>query len=89
MEFFSPSDIPDEVFLMNSLRCGRVLTVNERHVWRWTGFHFGVDLLMITDGLTLSIKRNHRSEFEQLLSLQTSRHVAIRYYSSETEYNVD
>ncbi|KAJ8954095.1 hypothetical protein NQ318_004400 [Aromia moschata] len=73
-----PSDVSDEVFLANSLRCGRVLSVNERHVWRWTGFHFGVDLLMITDGVTLSIKRNHRSEFEQLLSLQTSRHVAIR-----------
>ncbi|KAJ8979577.1 hypothetical protein NQ317_019152 [Molorchus minor] len=58
--------------------CGRVLSVNERHVWRWTGFHFGMDLLMITDGINLSIKRNHRSEFEQLLSLQTLRHVAIR-----------
>lgn len=53
--------------------------VNERHVWRWTGFHFGIDLLMMTDGLTLSVKRNHRSEFEQLLSFQTTRHIAIRY----------
>ncbi|XP_057671514.1 protein germ cell-less [Diorhabda carinulata] len=73
-----PRDISDEIFLASSLRCGRILTVNERHVWRWTGFHFGVDLLMITDGSTISIKRNHRSEFEQLLSLQTTRHVAIR-----------
>ncbi|KAG5887937.1 hypothetical protein JTB14_003032 [Gonioctena quinquepunctata] len=73
-----PMEVSDEVFLASSLRCGRVLSVNERHVWRWTGFHFGVDLLMITDGVTLSIKRNHRSEFEQLLSLQTTRHVAIR-----------
>ncbi|XP_072382553.1 protein germ cell-less isoform X1 [Diabrotica undecimpunctata] len=73
-----PSDISDEVFLATSLRCGRVLTAKERHVWRWTGFHFGVDLLMITDDSTISIKRNHRSEFGQLLSLQTTRHVAIR-----------
>ncbi|XP_019872277.1 protein germ cell-less isoform X2 [Aethina tumida] len=73
-----PSGVPQETFLTSSLRCGRVLQVNERHVWRWTGFHFGVDLLMITDGLTLSIKRNHRSEFEQLLSFQTVRQIAIR-----------
>ncbi|CAH1155286.1 unnamed protein product [Phaedon cochleariae] len=73
-----PNEISDDTFLATSLRCGRLLTLNERHVWRWTGFHFGVDLLMITDGVTLSIKRNHRSEFEQLLSMQASRHVAIR-----------
>ncbi|CAH0547623.1 unnamed protein product [Brassicogethes aeneus] len=73
-----PTNVPNEVFLSNSLRCGRILQVNERHVWRWTGFHFGIDLLMITDGMTLSIKRNHRSEFEQLLSFQTSRQVTIR-----------
>lgn len=50
----------------------------EKHIWRWTGFHYGMDLLMITDGATISIKRNHRPEFEQLLSLQTIRHIAIR-----------
>ncbi|CAG9864340.1 unnamed protein product [Phyllotreta striolata] len=73
-----PGEVSNEVFLATSLRCGRVLSVNERHVWRWTGFHFGVDLLMITEGSTISIKRNHRSEFEQLLSLQATRHIAIR-----------
>lgn len=73
-----PVEVRDEVFLAKSLRCGRILPVNERHVWRWTGFHYGIDLLMITDGNSLSIKRNHRSEFEQLLSFQTTRTVAIR-----------
>ncbi|CAH1372628.1 hypothetical protein MTP99_014104 [Tenebrio molitor] len=73
-----PREVLNEIFLETSLRCGRILLVNERHVWRWTGFHFGMDLLMVTDGFTLSVKRNHRSEFEQLLSFQTLRHVAIR-----------
>ncbi|EFA01245.1 protein germ cell-less [Tribolium castaneum] len=73
-----PSEVSNELFLETSLRCGRILMVNERHVWRWTGFHFGMDLLMMTDGYTVSVKRNHRSEFEQLLSFQTSRHIAIR-----------
>lgn len=75
---FRPADIKDEVFLSTSLRCGRIINVNERHVWRWTGFHFGVDLVMLADGGSLAIKRNQRSDSEQLLSLQTVRHVAIR-----------
>lgn len=76
--FLRPDDILNEVFLANSLRCGRTLTVKEKHIWRWTGFHYGMDLLMITDGSAISIKRNHRPEFEQLLSLQTIRNIAIR-----------
>lgn len=68
----------EQVFLDRSLRCGRILNEKERHMWRWTGFHYGMDLLMITDGITLSIKRNHRPEFEQLLSFQTIRRITIR-----------
>ncbi|XP_066250240.1 protein germ cell-less [Euwallacea similis] len=73
-----PSEVSEALFLKESIRCGRVINSKDRHVWRWTGFHFGVDLLMVTDNNTVSIKRNHRSEFEQLLSFQTTRHVAIR-----------
>ncbi|XP_044761977.1 protein germ cell-less-like [Coccinella septempunctata] len=73
-----PSSMEHQFFLHNSLRCGRVLKVKERHVWRWTGFHFGMDLIMFTDGITLSIKRNNRSEYGQLLSLQSTRYVVIR-----------
>ncbi|XP_050301262.1 protein germ cell-less isoform X2 [Anthonomus grandis grandis] len=73
-----PVNVPDDFFLRESLRCGRIITSKERHVWRWTGFHFGLDLLMITHDNTVSVKRNHRSEFEQLLSFQTNRYVALR-----------
>lgn len=72
------SELADEMFLSKSLRCGRILNEKDRHMWRWTGFHYGMDLLMVTDGSTLSIKRNHRPEFEQLLSFQTVRRLAIR-----------
>ncbi|KAK9718091.1 hypothetical protein QE152_g23397 [Popillia japonica] len=58
------------------LRCGS--RAREKHMWRWTGFHYGVDLVMIADDRSLIVKRNHRPEFEQLLSLQTIRHVDIR-----------
>ncbi|KAK9877195.1 hypothetical protein WA026_016943 [Henosepilachna vigintioctopunctata] len=73
-----PNTLEDEFFLNNSLRCGRVLQQKERHVWRWTGFHFGMDLIMIMDGVTLSIKRNHRCEYGQLLSVQGTRYLVIR-----------
>lgn len=33
---------------------------------------------MIVDDKQLSIKRNHRTEFEQLLSMQSTRHITIR-----------
>lgn len=72
------SELVDELFLSKSLRCGRILNEKDRHMWRWTGFHYGMDLLMVTDGASLSIKRNHRPEFEQLLSFQTVRRLAIR-----------
>lgn len=79
MKTCRPGNVSDEVFYKTNMRCGRLLPNNGRHVWRWTGFHFGVDLLMILDDTRLSIKRNHRSEYEQLLSFQTARDIAIRY----------
>ncbi|XP_025836534.1 protein germ cell-less [Agrilus planipennis] len=72
------ADLSADLFLNKSLRCGRILNERGRHMWRWTGFHYGIDLLMITDCTTLSIKRNHRPEFEQLLSQQNSRNISIR-----------
>lgn len=73
-----PEECPDDQFLSIALRCGRTLTCKEKHMWRWTGFHYGLDLIMIADERTLAVKRNHRPEFEQLLSLQTIRHIIIR-----------
>lgn len=73
-----PIECTDAQFLSTSLRCGRTLESREKHMWRWTGFHYGVDLVMIADDRSLIVKRNHRPEFEQLLSLQTIRHVDIR-----------
>nr|XP_023015152.1 protein germ cell-less-like [Leptinotarsa decemlineata] len=74
-----PNEFPREMFLASSMRCGMVLPVKEKQCWRWTGFHFGIDLVMISEGSNISIKRNNRTELDrQLLSLQTTRHIAIR-----------
>ncbi|CAG9770666.1 unnamed protein product [Ceutorhynchus assimilis] len=73
-----PVDVPIKLFLQESIRCGREITSKTRNTWRWAGFHFGIDLLMITDDNKVYVKRSHRSDYEQLLSFQTTRHLAIR-----------
>lgn len=60
------------------LRCGRILKEAGFQKWRWTGFNFGLDLILITDTKTLSVKRHHRTDHERLLSLQTKRNFLIR-----------
>ncbi|KFB37754.1 AGAP011686-PA-like protein [Anopheles sinensis] len=68
----------DRTFLESCIRCARILEKNESSKWRWTGFHYGLDLLLISDTRTLRIKRHHRTENERLLSLQVKRQFLIR-----------
>lgn len=76
--FSSPKECDDNTFLSQCLRCGRILKEAGFQKWRWTGFNFGLDLILITDTKTLSIKRHHRTDHERLLSLQTKRNFLIR-----------
>ena len=52
-------------FLRDCLRCGRTLALGgQQHMWRWTGFNMGLDLIVIYDRHCISLKRNqgHLSE---------------------------
>lgn len=71
-------DFPENVFYSGCLRCGRTLQEEGFQKWRWTGFNFGLDLVLITDTRMLSIKRHHRTEHEKLLSMQVKRNFLIR-----------
>lgn len=73
-----PLECDRETFLETCCRCGRVLFESGFQKWRWTGFNYGIDLVLITDSRTMSIKRHHRTEPERLLSLQTKRNFLIR-----------
>lgn len=75
---FSPIDCEEKIFFQTCLRCGRILEDDGFQKWRWTGFNFGVDLVLISDIRTLSIKRHHRTENERLLSLQSKRNIMLR-----------
>ncbi|XP_035898267.1 protein germ cell-less [Anopheles stephensi] len=68
----------DRVFLESCVRCGRILNENVLHKWRWTGFHFGLDLLLSSDTRSLRIRRHHRTEHERLLSLRVKRQFLVR-----------
>lgn len=73
-----PKKCADKLFLNDCLRCGRVVKHDTKQMWRWTGFHFGLDVVVITDSNTLWVKRNHRPEIEQMLSFQVNRNLIIR-----------
>ncbi|XP_053679747.1 protein germ cell-less [Anopheles nili] len=68
----------DRVFLESCIRCGRTLPENIPHKWRWTGFHYGLDLLLLSDTRSLRIRRHQRTENERLLSLRVSRQFLVR-----------
>ncbi|KAJ6620118.1 Protein germ cell-less, partial [Pseudolycoriella hygida] len=68
-----PQESDRNVFLETCLRCGRILQEQGFQKWRWTGFNFGLDLILITDTRTLSIKRHQRQDNERLLSMQGTR----------------
>lgn len=73
-----PKEVDDKLFFETCIRCGRTLPENEYLKWRWTGFNFGLDLILISDTKTLRVKRHHRTENERLLSLQVKRQFLIR-----------
>uniref|UniRef100_A0A0A1WYT8 Protein germ cell-less n=1 Tax=Zeugodacus cucurbitae TaxID=28588 RepID=A0A0A1WYT8_ZEUCU len=73
-----PQNLDADVFYKNCMRCGRVLLEPGYQKWRWTGFNFGLDLVLVADSRLLSIRRHHRNEHERLLSLQTKRQFMIR-----------
>ncbi|XP_055839558.1 protein germ cell-less [Episyrphus balteatus] len=73
-----PNQLDKDLFLKNCMRCGRILLEPGYQKWRWTGFNFGLDIILIVDSRVLSIRRHHRNEHERLLSLQTKCQFMIR-----------
>ncbi|KAH8405775.1 hypothetical protein KR215_008409 [Drosophila sulfurigaster] len=70
--------LDNEQFFENCMRCGRMLLEPGYQKWRWTGFNYGMDLILIMDSRRLNIRRHHRHEHERVLSLQTRRKFMIR-----------
>ncbi|ELU13473.1 hypothetical protein CAPTEDRAFT_183544 [Capitella teleta] len=45
-------------FQKGAMRCGRVLDKDGQYCWRWTGYNFGVDLLVSFNSRLIFFKRN-------------------------------
>merc|ERR1719495_2023470 len=73
-----PQDLDEETFDRECLRCGRTLNTDDQHMWRWTGFNSGLDLIITYDKYRLSMKRSMESDHEALISTQKKRHLAYR-----------
>ncbi|NXO67874.1 GMCL1 protein, partial [Phainopepla nitens] len=53
-----PQEINKEELEGNSMRCGRKLAKDGDYCWRWTGFNFGLDLLVTYPNRYIIFKRN-------------------------------
>lgn len=68
----------EEEFSRECFRCGRCVEKGGEHIWRWTAFHFGLDLVASLDSTTLRLKRNHRIDTEHIQSNQPKHNVIVK-----------
>uniref|UniRef100_T1IXQ7 BTB domain-containing protein n=1 Tax=Strigamia maritima TaxID=126957 RepID=T1IXQ7_STRMM len=83
-----PTELPEDLFRKSCFRCGRVVLHDGYHLWRWTGFNFGLDLLVTYEKRLFKFKRNHRhdSVSQSSLSPTTKRHIAYRMTVASVDY---
>nr|XP_016940515.1 protein germ cell-less-like isoform X1 [Drosophila suzukii] len=74
-----PQQLNDEQFFESCMRCGRMLLEPGFHMWRWSGFNYGMELILLMDNNTrsLNIRRNHQG-FDRVLSLHPKRKLMVR-----------
>ncbi|NXO78288.1 GMCL1 protein, partial [Sitta europaea] len=74
-----PQEINKEELEGNSMRCGRKLAKDGDYCWRWTGFNFGLDLLVTYTNRYIIFKRNTLNQpCSSSVSLQPHRSIAFR-----------
>ncbi|XP_043480223.1 protein germ cell-less [Leptopilina heterotoma] len=73
-----PKSISDEEFSKECFRCGRCVDRPGEHVWRWTAFHFGLDLVVYLDTTSLKIKRNHRLDTDNIKANHSLHNIILR-----------
>lgn len=84
IHIFSAVNCDDATFLLHCCRLARVVHRTrpapqpEVARWRWTGFAFGMDVVVSVNGRAVSIKRNHRGDKERMLSLKVDWNVWAR-----------
>ena len=70
-------DITQAQFDACALRCARTLD-GHKCTWRWSGFNFGLDLVMVHSRRQISLRRNARQELPLLVSQADRRDFVYR-----------
>lgn len=87
----SAVEVTDELFNANAYRYGRVITSSPK-CWRWSGFNFGIDVLLNFNHGIITMKRNCLSQTTPCsVNLKTDRrlHYRIIIMSSNGRYLFD
>ncbi|XP_071953587.1 germ cell-less protein-like 1 [Antedon mediterranea] len=80
------SELTPEQFRKYAMRCGRIISKEGEYCWRWTGFNYGVDLLLTFSKRQVIFKRNTNTHpVSNSVSLQPSR--KIMFQVTVTTYN--
>ncbi|KAK6635258.1 hypothetical protein RUM43_007861 [Polyplax serrata] len=75
-----PRHCTEEEINQQGLRCGRVLPDDTEHMWRWTGFYSGLDLVWTFKNHCIKVRRNHRSnDVGSMLSMAKRRYIVCRF----------
>ncbi|KAI8521895.1 Germ cell-less protein-like 1 [Branchiostoma belcheri] len=73
------NDISEVDFNRHCMRCGRKLPKDGEYCWRWTGFNYGLDLLVTyTNGLLFLRRNTTNRPCATSVSLQAQRQVFAR-----------
>ncbi|XP_034935796.1 protein germ cell-less isoform X2 [Chelonus insularis] len=73
-----PRKMTEEEFAKECFRCGRCVEKPGDHLWRWTAFHFGLDLVVYLDITSLRIRRNHRIDVDHITANHSKRNIIIK-----------
>ncbi|OXU32077.1 hypothetical protein TSAR_004851 [Trichomalopsis sarcophagae] len=73
-----PKSLSEETFARECFRCARCVEIPGEHVWRWTAFHFGLDLIVNLDLTVLRFKRYSRLDSEHITANHNKHHIVVR-----------
>ncbi|XP_015606242.1 protein germ cell-less isoform X2 [Cephus cinctus] len=73
-----PKQMSEEEFAKECFRCGRCVQKAGEHVWRWTAFHFGLDLVAYLDTTTFRIRRNNKLDTDHIKANHSKHNIIIR-----------
>lgn len=74
-----PKDFDVETFAKKSMRCGRKLDTDGQYCWRWTGFNYGIDILVSCLNHRILLKRNTPSgNCHSIVAHQLQKHIVYQ-----------